>query len=91
MEQDQFLQQRQAEPVITPSKWVLYFLVTSLPLIGTIMLIVWAFSDDGRPTRQNWAKGMLLFYVIMLVLTLVIFIIFGAAIMAFAASNGTNY
>ena len=91
MEQDQFLQHPQAEPRITPMKWLLYLIVTSIPLIGTVMLFVWAFSDDGRPNRQNWAKGMLLFYVLMLVLTIVIFVIFGAAIMAAGAANSANY
>lgn len=91
MEQDQFLQQRQAEPVITPVKWMIYFIVTSIPVIGTIMLLIWAFSNDGRLTRQNWAKGMLLFYVVMIILSIIIFVIFGAGIMALAAANESAY
>ncbi|KQC34191.1 hypothetical protein AAU57_13235 [Nonlabens sp. YIK11] len=91
MESDQFLQHHQTEPVITPMKWVLYFLVTSLPIIGTVLLLVWAFSNDGRPTRQNWAKGMLLFYVLTIIVLGLLFLLFGAAILAAAASNESNY
>jgi len=89
MEQDNFLQENQAVPVITPVKWMLYAIVASLPLIGFIMLLVWAFSNDGRVVRQNWAKGMLLYAVLLIVLYALFFVLFGAAMFAAAAGNGS--
>ncbi|WP_417885616.1 hypothetical protein [Zunongwangia sp.] len=65
---------------ISPKKWCLYIFVSGLPIIGLILLLVWAFSDDNNPNRKNWAQGMLLVYLIGIVLSFFFFILFGAAI-----------
>ena len=63
--------------LITPQTWALYIFVAGIPFIGIIMLLVWAFGSDLNYTRRNWAKGMLLLYVIMIVLFIVFFVFLG--------------
>ncbi|MBW2962856.1 hypothetical protein [Mesonia aestuariivivens] len=75
---------------IKPGKWALYIFVSGLPLIGLIMLLVWGFSSDTNKTRQNWAKGMLLLYVIMIILTIAFFSLFGLAALGLGSMEG-NY
>lgn len=75
---------------ISPKKWCLYIFVSGLPLIGLILLLVWAFSDDNNPNRKTWAQGMLLVYLIGIVLGFLFFIIFGAALFAgFSGMEGS--
>jgi len=76
--------------LISPQKWALYVFVAGLPFIGIIMLLVWAFGSDPNYTRRNWAKGMLLLYVIMIILSIIFFVFLGG--MAFFTSLASqNY
>ena len=70
---------------MSPSDWVLTLFLVSLPLIGFILLIVWAVGDDSNLTRKNFAKGSLILYAIILSLTIVFFIFGGLALL------GLNY
>jgi len=87
MEQDNFATPEHHQPEIKPLKWTLYLFVASIPLVGFIMLLVWAFGNDGNKVRSNWAKGTLIYAAIMFALYIVIFLIFGAALAAAAGSG----
>ena len=40
-------------------RWALYVFISSIPLVGFIMLLVWAFSGNENIHLQEWAKGKL--------------------------------
>lgn len=63
---------------ISTSDWMITVFIVSLPLIGIIMLFVWAFSDNVPETKANWAKAMLLWILIFIILTAVMMAIFGS-------------
>ena len=48
--------------------WIITFIVTEIPLVGFILLFVWAFGSDTNLSKKNWAKALLIFYVILIVL-----------------------
>jgi uncharacterized membrane-anchored protein len=48
--------------------WIITFIVTAIPLVGFILLFVWAFGSDTNLSKKNWAKALLIFYVILIVL-----------------------
>ncbi|ADF53238.1 MAG: hypothetical protein CMP12_08445 [Zunongwangia sp.] len=81
--------QNEQPNLITPQKWALYIFVAGLPFIGIIMLLVWAFGSDPNYTRKNWAKGMLLLYVILFILSIIFFVFLGgmAFLTSFASQN----
>ena len=47
--------------------WLVTLLISAIPLVGLIMLFVWAFSDGENLSKKNWAKAALIFYAIFLV------------------------
>lgn len=59
-----------------PGQWALTLFLASLPMIGFILLIVWAVGDDSNLSRKNFAKGSLILYVIFLACG-IMFLIFG--------------
>jgi hypothetical protein len=68
---------------IDPQEWALTIFISTLPLIGFIMLLIWAFSNDTNIHKKNWAKGTLIIYVISLVIVFSFLFFFGGlAIMA---------
>ena len=65
--------------VLTVGDWMITILITGLPLIGLVMLFVWAFSRGENPSKRNWAVANLAWLAIGAILA---FIIFGGMIMA---------
>jgi len=64
-------------PVMNTSDWVLSIILTCIPLVGLIMLIVWAFGgSDTNENKKNWAKATLIIQVISIVLALLVYIFF---------------
>lgn len=61
-------------PIVKTGDWVLTILISSIPLVGLIMLIVWAVDKEGNQNKSNWAKATLIWYGIGL--AFVIFILF---------------
>jgi len=74
---------------ISPGKWALYIFISGIPLVGFIMLLVWAFGNDNNITRQNWAKGMLLIMLIVIILYVLFFVLLGGA--ALLGGLGSEY
>jgi hypothetical protein len=60
------------------ANWVITLIITAIPLLGIIMLFVWAFGDNAYKERSNYAKAALILAVIGIVLSIVFSAIFGA-------------
>ena len=63
-------------------EWMLTILIAALPLVGFIMLFVWAFGGNAPECKANWAKASLIWLAIVIVLYLIIFMVFGAALLS---------
>ncbi len=53
--------------------WLITFLIQAIPLVGFIMLFVWAFGDGTHPSKKTWAQASLIFALIMIVLVIIMF------------------
>ena len=53
---------------ISLSEWVVTLLLLSIPIVGFIMLFVYAFSKKTPLSKSNYAKAVLIFSAIWLVL-----------------------
>lgn len=69
-------------PVMSVSDWLITLLIMVIPLVNIIMLFVWAFGNDNNLTRSNWAKAYLIMMLIGIGISIIFFMVFGAAIMA---------
>ena len=58
-------------------QWMLTIFIAAIPLVGLIMLFVWAFGSSTHPEKANWAKAMLIWVVIFIALS-ILFALFGA-------------
>lgn len=74
--------ENQQAPVMSTKDWVITILISALPLIGFVMLIVWAFGSGENPNKINWAKATLIWMAIMMVLFIILWFTVIAAIIA---------
>lgn len=70
--------------------WLITLLIMAIPLVGLIMLFVYAFSDNENLNKKNWAKAQLIFLAVIMSLMLLFFILFGALFASAMAGSG-NY
>lgn len=76
----EIINENQNKPVSTMD-WFLTIFITAIPLIGLIMLFVWGFGSNTPPSKANWAKATLLWFVAGIVIYGFIAFIFGMAIL----------
>lgn len=67
---------------IPTSEWFVTIFITAIPIVGFVMLFVWAFGSNAHPSKANWAKATLLWLAAGIVIYGFIALIFGAAILA---------
>lgn len=59
--------------VMSVKDWVITQIILMLPIVGLIMALVWAFSDDTNKNKKN----LMLAYLVITAVMLGIFIVFG--------------
>lgn len=62
--------------VMSIKDWVITLFITAIPLVGFVMLFVWAFGSDTNLNKQNWAKGTLILVAIIAALYFIVFVLF---------------
>ena len=72
--------------VMKVTDWLLTLFISWLPLVGFIMLFVWAFGSDDNLSRKNWARAQLIISLIMGVLGA----IFSSVLIGFLATYAAN-
>ncbi len=81
----------QTEPAYKPltvGDWIITILITFIPIVNLIMYFVWAFSSTSHPSKKTWAQASLIWLLISVVLSAIAFALFGATLLALAASSG---
>ena len=68
------------QPAVKTGEWLVTFLISAIPIVGFIMLLVWAFGSGTNESKANWAKALLLYFVIIIAMTIIFSVIFGAAL-----------
>ena len=62
--------------VMSVKDWVITLLITAIPIVGIVMLFVWAFGSDTNLNKRNWSKGALILAAIVAVLYFIVFVVF---------------
>jgi uncharacterized BrkB/YihY/UPF0761 family membrane protein len=52
---------------ISVGSWMLMMLVTAIPIVGLIMILVWAFTGENE-SRKNYYKAILMWFLILVAL-----------------------
>ncbi len=74
-----------AEP-LSVKDWVITLLITYIPLVGLIMLLVWAFDSGTNLNKKNWAKASLIWMLIGIAIAIIFVILFAGIIFSTMSS-----
>jgi hypothetical protein len=76
---------------VSVGEWIIAYILMGLPLIGIIMTFIWAFGTDAKPSKKNWARAMLVIWVIVIIFSIIIGVVAGAAILALVEDGGLSF
>jgi len=62
---------------VSTKDWIITILLLALPIVGFIMLLVWAFGGT-KDCRSSFAKAVLIWYLVGIVLAVIGSILFSA-------------
>lgn len=49
------------DQTVSVGDWFVTMLLTSIPMVGFIMLLVWAFGGGAKESKKNYARAALIF------------------------------
>ena len=73
---------------VTVGEWFITMLIMIIPIVNIIMMFVWAFGGGTQPSKANYFKAALIFVLIAIVLQVILFSVFGAAMFAGLSTYG---
>ena len=74
---------QELEEPMTLGEWIVTLLISVIPCVNVIMMFEWAFGSSTKRSKSNWAKAMLIF--------LLIFVIIGVILMITGVFTMTEY
>lgn len=75
------------KPPTSLGEWVIAVLVRRLPIVGFIMLIVWATDKNTDLEKANWAKAELIVKAIIFAIVIIFVAIIGFGVFANFAND----
>lgn len=61
--------------IVGIGEWLVTLILTAIPIVGIVMLFVWAFGSDTKPSKANWAKATLVFVAIAVVFYILVIVV----------------
>ncbi len=58
--------------VVTVGEWFITMIVLAIPIVNIIMLFVWGFGNNNKPSRANFCKLSLIMMLISIVLAIIL-------------------
>jgi len=59
------------QSVVSVGEWVITLILMAIPIVNFVMIFVWAFGGGTAASKANWAKAILIFWLIAIVLAIV--------------------
>jgi len=57
--------------------WIVIFFLTSIPVVGFVLIVYWSLADDVNINKKNFSKAVILVIVILIVLTITLILLYG--------------
>lgn len=77
-------------PTVSVSDWLITYVISFVPVVGFVMLFVWAFSSSTPPSKANWAKAALVITAIFTASSILLLMVFARTFLDVLAKTVTN-
>lgn len=57
--------------IVSVGEWIVSNIILMIPIVGIVMMFVWAFSSHGKASKRNWARAMLILVAILIIVSII--------------------
>ncbi len=90
-QQPNYYQRPPLDAPMTVGQYIGTFILSGLPMVGFILLLVWAFSSDTNINKKNFARALLILGVIVGVLYAIFAIVFATVFVDLFKQFGSSF
>lgn len=76
---------------MTMGQYIVTFIITAIPIVGIIMLFVWAFGSNVNINKKNYSRAALIMAVIGIVLGIIFSSVLASMIVSMFGHSGYSY
>ncbi|MEO6053171.1 MAG: hypothetical protein ABIP97_04090 [Chthoniobacterales bacterium] len=69
---------------ITVGQWIITFILQAIPIVGIVMIIIWAIGNNVPVSKRNYARAILILLAVVIVIGIVVGLLGGLAGLAMA-------
>jgi len=85
------LSNSQNDQIVSMGDWIVTFILSGIPVVGFIMILVWAFGGGAKISKRNYARAALIFAVVVGFISILCSIIFSTTLAAIASQMSSSY
>lgn len=78
---------QELEKPVSVGDWILTLIILAIPVVGFIMMVVWAFGGTPSVSKRNYCRACFVFVLISIVLGMLFLFAFGGLAMLSANMN----
>jgi len=71
--------------------WIVTMILSGIPIVGLIMILVWAFGGGAKPSKKNYARALIIMALIGIVLGIISSILFAGIFASIADNISSSY
>ncbi len=73
-------QETKGHPSVTIADWLITLFILFIPVVNLVMLLFWSFKKSTHPSKSNFSKAILIWFLISLLLWAIILTISGVTL-----------
>ncbi len=81
----------QNDQIVTMGDWIITFILSGIPVVGFIMILVWAFGGGAKLSKRNYARAALIVGIVAAFISVIFSLVFSTAFAAILSQMPTSY
>lgn len=69
---------------VSVGEWIVTMILLAIPIVNIVMLCIWAFGGNAKPSKKNYALATLIVMAIMIVIAVIFVVVLGSALLSLA-------
>jgi len=65
---------------VSVGEWIVTMIILAIPIVNLVMLFVWGFGGNAKPSKKNYAVATLIVMAAMIVVAIFFVLILGSAL-----------
>lgn len=66
------------DQTVSLGDWIVTMILSGIPIVGLIMILVWAFGEGAKPSKKNYARAVIIMAIIGIIIGILLSILFSA-------------